>query len=213
MKKLVLATKSKRRIELLRAIGADFIVVEPRGVVEVYDGDPREVVLENARRKAYSVVDLVPRDSVIVAADTIIAIDDGRVIGKPPSVNEQVAILKRLRGRWHRVLTGVFIIDMSEKTVDYFVEETRVKMRYFTDKELELYAASLEGLGKAGGYAIQGLGSLLIEKIDGDYYNVVGLPLARLHVYLLKHGINILESGVMKRVVGGSRGHLFSSTL
>ncbi len=213
MKKLVLATKSRRRIELLRAIGADFIVVEPRGVVEVYDGDPREVVLENARRKAYSVVDLVPRNSVIVAADTIIAMDDGRVIGKPPSVNEQVAILKRLRGRWHHVLTGVFIIDMSEKTVDYFVEETRVKMRYFTDKELELYAASLEGLGKAGGYAIQGLGSLLIERIDGDYYNVVGLPLAKLHVHLLKHGINILESGVMKRVVGGTRGHLFSSTL
>lgn len=212
-KVLVLASKSKRRIELLENLGVAFIVIEPTGVVEVLSRTPEETVLENARRKAFSVFSKAPMNAVIISADTVIALNTGEIIGKPHTIKEQLRVLRRLSGRWHRVLTGVYIVDKSDNSVDYFVEETYVKMRDLSEKEIELYIASLEGLDKAGGYAIQGLGSLLIEEIKGDYYNVVGLPLTKLYIYLLKHGINILEQGVVRESVGRTYRHLYSSPL
>ncbi len=204
MKKIVLGTRSRRRIELLRRIGVEPIVIPPKTVFEKTMGEPKDIVLYNARAKLASILEnpLVPRENaVVVTADTIVVDVDGTVYGKPGSVERNALFLRRLRGRWHCVLTGVVVYDVDTLSSGEFVEETRVKMRMFSDEELELYLASLEGVDKAGGYAIQGLGGLLIEMIVGDPYNVIGLPLPRLHKVLLKFGVNLLKYGLVRRVV------------
>ncbi len=200
-KKLVLATKSPARIYLLQRLGIDFIVIEPK-TTEAYRGlGPREIVLENARKKALNAMTLAPENSVITAFDTIILDSKYRIIGKPKTVSTQAKILEALSGSWHKVITGAYIIDLADNTTDTFTEETRVKLKQLTPMEIQLYAASLEGLNKAGGYAIQGTASLLVEKIEGDYYNIIGLPLHKLYTTLQKHGINLLEHIVKKRVI------------
>ncbi len=201
-KKLVLATKSPRRIALLKELGIDFLVIKPRTYESIHRAQPRSIVLDNARRKAYSVLDSVPYNAVVVAADTIIVDDSNRVYGKPSSLSEAARILKILRGKWHRVLTGVYIVDVPDRLEDFFISETKVKLRNFSDKELEVYLSSLESLDKAGAYALQGIGRFLVEEIIGDPYNVVGLPLSKLYEVLLKHGIDLLKMAVMKKVVG-----------
>ena len=201
-KKLVLATKSPRRIALLKELGIDFLVIKPRTYESIHRAQPRSIVLDSARRKAYSVLDSVPYNAVVVAADTIIVDDSNRVYGKPSSLSEAARILKILRGKWHRVLTGVYIVDVPDRLEDFFISETKVKLRNFSDKELEVYLSSLESLDKAGAYALQGIGRFLVEEIIGDPYNVVGLPLSKLYEVLLKHGIDLLKMAVMKKVVG-----------
>ena len=201
-KKLVLATSSARRITLLRSLGVDFTVVKPRAPERVWEGDPRRSVLENARRKALSVVEMVPENSVIVAADTLVVDENGRILGKPTSFSSLASMIRALGGSWHTVVTGVYILDLQDKIEDSFIEETRVKFKPLSEEEVILYASSLEGIGKAGGYAIQGIASLLIEGIIGDYYNVVGLPLNKLYVRLKKMGIDLLREGVEKRILG-----------
>ncbi len=204
MKKLVLGTRSKRRIELLERLGVKPIVIPPRSIVEKTTGDPRDIVLYNARAKMESVL-LDPRlpreNAVVITADTVIADPEGFVYGKPGSIEANKLFLERLRGRWHRVLTGVVVYDVDTYTMEEFVEETRVKMRSYSDREIELYTACLEGVDKAGGYALQGIGALLVEMIVGDPYNVIGLPLSRLHTVLLRHGVNLLEYALVRRVV------------
>ncbi len=204
MKKIVLVTNSRRRIELLRNLGIEPIVIAPKNVFERLIGDPEEIVIENARYKIRSVLGErgIPRDSILIAADTVVVDQGNRVYGKPRSVDHAAKILRKLRGKWHRVVTGVVVFDLLDHSIDEFTVVTYVKMRNFSDEELKLYLASLEGLDKAGAYALQGLGSLLIEEIRGDPYNVIGLPLSRLHEVLLKHGVNLLGLGVLNRIVG-----------
>ncbi len=202
---LVLASTSRRRIELLRRTGVEFIVVKPLAVEEVRD-DPRETVLGNARRKALSVLEIVPPGSVVVAADTIVYSPVLGIIGKPRTLVEAREILWALRGKWHSVYTGVFIIDKDTLRYKSFIEETRVKMRNYTREELDTYLASMEPMGKAGAYAIQGLGGFLVESIVGDYNNVVGLPITRLYVELRGFGIDLLRTAVKKRVLGEEAG-------
>ena len=204
-KKLILSTTSARRIELLKRLGIEFDVVEPIVNERIYD-DPVKTVVENARRKAEHALGIVPRDSVVVGIDTIIYSPDIGVVGKPYSVLQAREILVLLRGKWHSVYSGVFIIDKESLRYHSFVEETRVKMRNYSDDELDNYVMSLEPLGKAGAYAIQGLGALLIETIVGDYYNVVGLPLTKLYLVLKKYfGIDLLEEGAHRYALGKNR--------
>ncbi len=207
-KKLVIATSSKSRLALLGFLGIDYMAIEPK-VKENYGGlGPRETVLNNAMRKASSVVGIAPENSVIVGLDTIIIDSSYRIIGKPHTLQFHSTVLRALSGSWHRVVTGAYIIDVPENTTDSFVEETRVKFKKLSDSEIRMYMASMEGLGRAGGYAIQGIASLLIERIEGDYYNVAGLPLHKLYTTLLKHGINLLEQSVKSRIIKqkGDRG-------
>ncbi len=202
-KMLVIASTSRRRIELLRRLGIDFIVIPPKTFEEKHS-DPYMTVKENAARKALSVLEEAPRGSIIVGADTVIYSRELGVIGKPRSLAEAEEILWMLRGRWHTVLTGVFIIDRESLKSSVFVEETRVKMRSYSREELRAYLATMEPIGKAGAYAIQGIGLFLVESIVGDYYNVVGLPVTRLYLELRRYGIDLLGEVVRKRVLQGA---------
>jgi len=147
----------------------------PPACREVLSGarPPAQEALHQARQKAGSLVSRFP-DAVILGSDTLINLD-GRIIGKPSSPNDARAILQRLRGRSHDVVTAVSILRQS-KTVDA-VETVKVAMRDFTDTELEAYLATGDSLDKAGAYAIQGAGRDLVASLDGDYLAVVGLPL------------------------------------
>lgn len=202
MKTLVLASSSRRRIDLLKKFGVDFIVIPPKIIEKKYD-DPAKTVLENAYLKATYALNYAPEDSIILGMDTVIYSHELGVIGKPSTIIEAEYFLKLLRGKWHSVYTGVYIIEKGTLRYKSFVEETRVKMREFDDDELALYLSSLEPLKKAGGYAIQGLGALLIETIVGDYYNVVGIPLTKLYTTLKKYfGIDLLCEAVKKHIAG-----------
>ncbi len=198
---LVLASSSPRRAELLRKYVSRLVIIKPKIVEKIYD-DPYKTVLINSREKALSVLYEAPPRAVIIGADTIIYSKQYGIIGKPRSMNEAAEILLKLRGKWHSVITGVTIIDVDTLATSSFTAETSVKLRDFTEQELHEYLATMEPMGKAGAYAIQGIGALLVETIVGDFYNVVGLPLSRLYVELRKYGINLLNESLKKKVVG-----------
>jgi septum formation protein len=143
----------------------------PAGVEEETDGDPAEVALLNARRKATA----IPGE-LVLGADTVVALD-GVIYGKPRDAAEARAYLGRLNGRTHEVVGGIALAGRIEATA---VEVTRVTFKASDDATLDAYVATGEWQGRAGGYAIQGRGGDLVERIDGDYLNVVGLPLGRL---------------------------------
>ena len=182
---LVLASTSLRRYQILALLGPPFLMVPP-ACREVLSGarPPAQEALHQARQKAASLVSRFP-DAVILGSDTLINLD-GRLIGKPSSLDDARAILQRLRGRSHDVVTAVSILHQS-KTVDA-VETARVTMRDFTDEELDAYLATGDPLDKAGAYAIQGAGRDLVASLDGDYLAVVGLPLRAVAEGLAKLG-------------------------
>ena len=146
--------------------------------IDISEGKPRAVAARSP-------------DAIIIAADTI-GVIGRRVIGKPHTKSEAVSMLRLLGGRSHRVITGLTVLDSaSQKSISQTVE-TRVYFKRLSDSEISHYVASGEPLDKAGAYAIQGLGSLLVEKIHGDYYNVMGLPLYALSQILKEFGISLL---------------------
>ncbi len=176
--KLVLASSSPRRKELLKLVGLDFEVVVS-DVDESFPSSllPNEAVELLSKRKAQAVSRLVGADKVTLAADTVVAYD-GKILGKPHSDEEAFDMLKMLSGKTHNVFTGVCIIG-KDKTLNYSVK-SEVKFYDLTDEEIRAYIATGEPGDKAGAYGIQGRGSLLVESINGDYFNIVGLPIASL---------------------------------
>jgi len=164
---IVLASASPRRRMLLEQAGIAF-VARPAGVEEIAEGGAEAVAAENARRKAEAV-----DGEVVLGADTVVELD-GDLLGKPRDENEARAMLARLSGTTHRVVTGVAVRAGGRTRVR--TVETRVTMRALTDEEIDAYAASGEGLGKAGGYAIQQGADRFVASLDGPYDNVVGLP-------------------------------------
>ena len=172
--RLVLASESARRVDLLRAAGYDF-ETRKSGFPELTLEDPAETVLSNARGKALAVAG--DSDGVVLAADTVVYVPDERTILGQASSGEQVRrMLLLLRGRAHEVHSGVAVASPGGLAVRHAV--TTVRMRAFGEEELEAYVGLGEGVGKAGGYAIQGRAAAFVEWIGGDYTNVVGLPLA-----------------------------------
>jgi septum formation protein len=172
--RLVLASESARRVDLLRAAGYDF-ETRRSGFPELTLEDPRETVITNARGKALAVAE--DSDGVVLAADTVVYVPDERTILGQASSGEQVRrMLLLLRGRAHEVHSGVAVASSGGLAVRHAV--TTVRMRAFGEEELEAYVGMMEGVGKAGGYAIQGRAAAFVEWIGGDYTNVVGLPLA-----------------------------------
>jgi septum formation protein len=190
-RKIVLASASPRRRELLTKIGLNFII-DPSDCPENLerDLDPVELAQVVSLEKAQAVASKHP-DAIIIAADTI-GILRGKIIGKPHTAEEAIRMLKTLSGRSHRVVTGITVIDTNNHQTITRAVETRVHLKRLSDTEIKNYVKSGEPLDKAGAYAIQGLGSVLVEKIDGDYYNVVGLPLNSLAEALKRFGANIL---------------------
>lgn len=168
---LVLASASPQRRAMLEQLGVEFTVVEPR-VDELTAGDPAELVVENARRKARAVA-----GERVIAADTAVVLE-GRVLGKPTDAEEARAFLEALAGRGHHVLSGLAVRDeRGERTG---LGGARVRFRALRPGDLDRYLATGEWRGRAGGYAIQGRGAALVEEIEGDYWAVVGLPVAEI---------------------------------
>jgi septum formation protein len=147
--------------------------VRPTGVEEIAAGDPAHVALENARRKA-----LAEPGQLVLGADTDVALD-GDILGKPHDAERARAFLARLAGRTHHVVGGIALARDGELVAEA-VEVTAVEFRELTPATIDWYVATREWEGRAGGYAIQGRGAALVAAIEGDYLNVVGLPLARL---------------------------------
>lgn len=176
---VVLASSSPQRREILARLGVEFEVVVP-GVEELTGGDPEFEVVENARRKARAVAKRLGEradDALIVACDTDVVLD-GRALGKPADAAEARAYLDRMAGRAHQVLGGLVVLDRGEERSG--LEATTVVFKAVSDAEKERYVAFGEWQGRSGGYAIQTLGSTLVERIEGSVANVVGLPVGLL---------------------------------
>jgi septum formation protein len=169
---LVLASRSPQRRAILEQLGVPFEVI-PADVEETTKGDPPRMVIENALRKARAV-----HGGRVLGVDTEVVLD-GRVYGKPADEAEAETFLRRLSGRTHEVWSGLALRDDrgAERTANAC---TRVTFRRLEQKDIDWYLASGEWRDRAGGYAIQGRGAALVEAIDGDYWNVVGLPVAEL---------------------------------
>lgn len=180
---LILASSSPRRILLLKKLGLRFRVVPPSYEVEVEMEDPIEYVELKALEKARAVARLFT-EGIVIAADTVVFVDN-EILGKPRSIDEAKDFLRRLSGKTHYVATGVAVIDAATMREVVDSEVTKVKFRELSEEEIEFYVKTGEPLDKAGGYAIQGLASVFIERIEGDFWNVVGLPIPLLY-YILK---------------------------
>jgi septum formation protein len=169
--RLILASSSPRRRAILEQLGVDFSVEAP-DVEELSEGKPRELVVQNALLKLRA----VPGE-LVLAVDSMV-VWDGRAHGKPADAAEAEAWLRELSGRWHEVMGGIAIREHGKERTDVAV--TRVRFRELGDRDIERYLASGEWRDRAGGYAIQELGAMLVEGIEGDYFNVVGLPVPAL---------------------------------
>ncbi len=189
MKPLILGSASPRRAALLRQLALPFTVV-PSPLAEPVPATsiPADYALESAVAKAHAVASSVAADAIIIAADTIVC-SDGAILGKPADAADAASMLGRLSGKVHQVYTGLAIQSGAQLLREAVC--TQVEMRPLTAADIAAYVASGEPLDKAGGYGIQGLGARFIERIEGCYYNVVGLPLARLCVLLSTVGCNL----------------------
>ena len=191
MKKIILASGSPRRKELLEKIGLKFEVESSNYEEDIYPGlQPHDIAQKISLKKA-EIVASKHKNVVIIAADTFIVFD-GQILGKPSTANESRKMLQKLNGKSHSVITGFSVIDTAKnKTLSRSVE-TIVFLKKLTPSEIDTYVKSKEPLDKAGGYAIQGLGAVIVDRIEGDYLNVVGLPLSALTEALKEFGIHIL---------------------
>lgn len=188
MHNLILASSSPRRKELLENLHLSFKAVSS-DADESYPPDwaPDTIVTELSLRKARSVAETFP-ESYVIGSDTVVAIENV-VLGKPRSREEAFSMLKNLSGKTHSVYTGVAIVSPENETV--FFEKTDVVFWELSDEEINRYIETGEPFDKAGAYGIQGFGSLLVQRIEGDYFSVVGLPVARTIRELKKAGYTV----------------------
>ena len=186
--KLLLASNSPRRRDLLFEAGFEFETWAP-DVAEKFDVGLtlRELTAFNAIRKAMAAARAHPK-RIVLAADTLVAIDD-HVLGKPNDLSEAATMLQRLSRQAHEVCTSVFICHLVRGRSTSFSEISRVRFRRLSRDEIEHYLARVNPLDKAGAYAAQGFGSEIIEKIDGSFSNVVGLPMEKTASALIQFGI------------------------
>jgi len=210
MKQIILASASPRRKELLEQIGLEFEIIPAKGEEVITKTAPEEVVMELSRQKAIEVAGMVsdfsenhdeimtPQDMLVIGADTVVAAENGagkmEILGKPKDEADAYRMLSMLSGKVHSVYTGVTLVflDKSGKAGAHtFYEKTDVHMRKMSDLEINRYIATGEPMDKAGAYGIQGKCAIYIEKIDGDYNNVVGLPVSAIYHELQKLGIDI----------------------
>lgn len=172
--KILLASGSPRRRDLLRRLVPDFEFAAS-GVSEDISAPPTELVRLLAERKARALLANL-KEGLVIGADTAIDLD-GDEVGKPADPSDAGRILRRLRGRDHSVVTGIFVVDARTGRSRVSSVSTIVRMRNYSESEIRDYVASGEPMDKAGAYAIQGLGGEMVESIDGCYFNVIGLPL------------------------------------
>ncbi len=181
-KSVILASNSPRRKELLSMLGIEFEVIADNTPENVEPGlPPEKVVCELARFKGENVISTLESrtDGLVIAADTVVSVD-GRILGKPKTEEEAFKMLSLLSGRQHNVYTGVFVKDICTKKFEVFCEKTEVFFKKLDIIEIKDYINTGESMDKAGAYGIQNFGALFVEKIYGDYFNVVGLPICKL---------------------------------
>ena len=189
--KIILASASPRRKELLEQIGVDFEIAVSDKETEIDCMDPVEACRKQAYDKALDIVEKSrlkygDKDFVVISADTIVAIDT-KILGKPKDKSEARQMLETISGRKHRVYTAVYVYNSLKDSYESFVEDTPVEVARLSSEEIEDYLEKKEPYDKAGAYAIQGYFSRYIVGIEGDYYNVMGLPVGRLYRDYLKN--------------------------
>lgn len=186
MKRMILASGSPRRKELLQMLEVPFEVLVSDTEEVITKNEPAEVTKELSYQKAMAVAGQVEA-GIIIGADTVVSID-GKILGKPADTKEAREMIHRLQGKSHMVYTGVTVIAKSGEMVSAssFAEGTKVNVASMTETEIEAYISTDEPYDKAGAYGIQGLFGKFIEGIEGDYFNVVGLPVHRLYEELKK---------------------------
>lgn len=192
MKNLILASSSPRRAELLKQIGLNYQIMVCDVDETLLPGmSPPELVEFLAERKAAAVARNL-HEGIVLGADTVV-VWQGQVLGKPLNEEDAFSMLVKLQGSTHDVYTGVALIDVHSGKIMVGHEKTRVFFRNIEEDEIRRYVASGEPLDKAGAYGVQGLAAIYINKLEGCYTNVVGLPLARLSVMLKAIGYNVLN--------------------
>jgi len=193
MQRIILASGSPRRRQLLDQVGIVHEVIVS-DVDETIDGPPDDQVQALALRKAYAVRDMMDGNATIIAADTLVYVD-GEVLSKPTCPDDAFKMLRTLSGRAHTVYSGVAVlqIDANEVKEKSFVDTTRVYFRDLTDSEIWAYINTGEPFDKAGSYGVQDRGALLVDRVEGDYFTVVGLPVAKLAVTLREMGVEVWQ--------------------
>ncbi len=189
---IILASQSPRRRELLGQIGLRGFKVSVPDVDESVEDNPApaQLVETLSLRKARAVRERSDEDDLIIAADTVVVLDGG-ILGKPADERDAFAMLSALSGNRHRVYTGLTVLRGDRAETGH--EETLVQFRELEPHEISAYIATGEPMDKAGAYGIQGLGSLLVSRLEGDYFNVMGLPLFRLGRMLADFGLELLK--------------------
>ncbi|MDO5519616.1 MAG: Maf family protein [bacterium] len=208
MYKVVLASNSPRRKEILSQVGIKFDVVPSAVEEKTVKTNPSEVVLDLSMQKADDVSYKVKDSAIIIGADTVVCIDK-RILGKPQDEADAIRMVRQLQGRSHTVYTGVSVIiktaetgydryeqsglqRFKKKTIQFY-DETTVTLNHMTEKEIEEYVKTGEPMDKAGAYAIQGRFASFVKGINGDYNNVVGFPISKLYQALKREGIDIRQ--------------------
>lgn len=191
MKSIILASGSPRRSMLLKQLGLKF-AVDPSNIEEKIDCKlpPHDLARSLSLQKAEKIATKYT-NAIVIASDTFIVIN-GEILGKANTRKEAQKMLEKINGKSHLVITGFTIIDTDTKRIVSGSAATKVFIKKLTEEQINNYIDSGEPLGKAGAYAIQGIGAIIVEKIEGDYFNVVGLPLSVLTVELEKFGVSIL---------------------
>ena len=187
---IILASASPRREQLLRQVGYEFQVLPSRAEEDnTAELPPEELVQTHARAKAWDVARQVAPADIVIGADTLVVLD-GKVFGKPGSAEQACRMLRELSGRTHSVWSGIAIVKEGRCLCE--AVETRVTLGLLNEEEIKRYVATGEPLDKAGAYAVQGIGAVFVERLDGCYFNVVGLPLNALARLLSEAGVNLL---------------------
>ena len=185
MRKIILASGSPRRRELLTQIGLEYIVIPSKKEEILRYTQPEDIVKDLSLQKAQDIAEQAEEGTIIIGSDTVVALD-GEILGKPHTADKAVAMLKRLEGRSHQVFTGVSIVikgaavDGTDEIIS-FAEETDVHVYPMTEEEIQAYVATGDPLDKAGAYGIQGIFAKHVQGLSGSYYNVMGLPIGRLY--------------------------------
>ena len=195
MKRIILASASPRRRELLERAGVNFEVIPASGEENRISDDPKEVVQQLARDKAVSVMHTIEDSAdgtLVIGSDTVVVFEN-MILGKPHDIEDAVNTLKKLQGNTHQVYTGVSVLEKKNVvwTEHTFYESTDVTFYPVSDEEIRAYVATGEPMDKAGSYGIQGIFGIYVRGICGDYNNVVGLPVARLFYEMKKSEIDL----------------------
>lgn len=195
MEKIILASSSPRRMEILKNLRVEFDVIPSNYEEVLVNKLPEELVCYLAKNKALEVSSRVTSEKIILAADTMVFIDN-MTLGKPHTDIAAYNMLKSLSGRKHDVITGICLLSKSLNKTYLDYEVTNVFFRELSDEEIWNYIGTGEPLDKAGAYGIQGLGGLFVKRIEGCYFNVVGLPIYKLYDGFREMGVNLLARDV-----------------